>query len=101
GRRSRSLEREGEAAAPVRAEHHHPLRRARPSPAGTRGPARSRGGADVTSTFDLAADGDGTLMHWRTEISFSGLLSHFAGPGLDVVARRQAALTLDAVERAL
>jgi carbon monoxide dehydrogenase subunit G len=24
------------------------------------------GGADVTSTFDLAADGDGTLMHWRT-----------------------------------
>jgi len=59
------------------------------------------GGADVTSTFDLAADGDGTLMHWRTEITFSGLLSHFAGPGLDVVARRQAARTLDAVERAL
>ena len=59
------------------------------------------GGADVTSTFDLAAEGDGTLMHWRTEISLSGLLSRFAGPGLDAVAERQANRTLDAVERAL
>jgi carbon monoxide dehydrogenase subunit G len=59
------------------------------------------GGADVTSTFDLAADGDGTLMHWRTEIGLSGLLSHFHGPGLQAVAQRQAARTLDAVERAL
>ena len=59
------------------------------------------GGADVTSTFDLAAGDAGTLMHWRTEIALSGLLSRFAGPGLDVVARRQAERTLDAVERAL
>ena len=59
------------------------------------------GGVNVTSTFDLAADGDGTLMHWQTEIKFSGLLSHLGGPGLDVVAQRQAARTLDAVERAL
>jgi uncharacterized protein len=59
------------------------------------------GGADVTSTFDLAADGDGTLMHWRTDIHLSGLLSHFHGPGLDTVAQRQALRTLDAVERAL
>jgi carbon monoxide dehydrogenase subunit G len=59
------------------------------------------GGADVTSTFDLSADGEGTLMHWRTEIKLSGLLSRFAGPGLDAVAERQAARTLDAVERAL
>jgi uncharacterized protein len=59
------------------------------------------GGADVTSTFDLAAEGDGTLMTWRTEIALSGLLGRFAGPGLDVVAQRQAARTLDAVERAL
>jgi carbon monoxide dehydrogenase subunit G len=58
-------------------------------------------GANVTSTFDLAADGDGTLMHWRTEIKLSGLLSRFAGPGLDAVSRHQAARTLDAVERAL
>jgi carbon monoxide dehydrogenase subunit G len=59
------------------------------------------GGADVTSTFDLAADGEGTLMHWRTEIRLSGLLSRFAGPGLEAVAERQATRMLDAVERAL
>jgi carbon monoxide dehydrogenase subunit G len=59
------------------------------------------GGADVTSTFDLTADGDGTLMHWQTEIRLSGLLSHFHGPGLEAVAQRQAGRTLDAVERAL
>jgi uncharacterized protein len=59
------------------------------------------GGVDATSTFDLAEDGGGTVMHWRTEIRFSGLLSHVAGPGLDVVAERQAQRTLDAVERAL
>jgi carbon monoxide dehydrogenase subunit G len=59
------------------------------------------GGADVTSTFDLSADGEGTLMHWRTEIRLSGLLSRFSGPGLEAVAERQAARTLDAVERAL
>jgi carbon monoxide dehydrogenase subunit G len=59
------------------------------------------GGADVTSTFDLSADGEGTLMHWRTEIKLSGLLSRFAGPGLEAVAERQAARTLDAVEQAL
>jgi carbon monoxide dehydrogenase subunit G len=59
------------------------------------------GGADVTSTFDLVADGAGTLMHWRTEIGLAGLLSHFHGPGLEGIAQRQAGRTLDAVERAL
>ncbi len=59
------------------------------------------GGADVTSTFDLVADQEGTLMHWRTEIKLSGLLSRFHGPGLEAVAQRQAIRTLDAVERAL
>jgi carbon monoxide dehydrogenase subunit G len=59
------------------------------------------GGADVTSTFDLAIDGDGTLMRWRTELKLSGLLSRFAGAGLDAAAHRQATRTLDAVERAL
>lgn len=59
------------------------------------------GGADVTSTFDLEPVGDGTSMHWRTEIKLSGLLSRIGGPGLDAVARRQAERTLDAVERAL
>jgi carbon monoxide dehydrogenase subunit G len=59
------------------------------------------GGADVTSTFDLAPKDGGTLMRWRTEIRLSGLLSHFGGPGLEAVAQRQATRTLDAVERAL
>ena len=59
------------------------------------------GGADVTSTFDLTPDGDGTLMQWRTELAFSGVIGKLAGQGLDAVAERQAARTLDAVERAL
>jgi hypothetical protein len=59
------------------------------------------GGADVTSTFDLSPDGDGTLMRWRTEIKLSGLLSRFAGSGLDALAQRQAERTLDAVERSV
>ncbi|HEY6960320.1 MAG TPA: SRPBCC family protein [Gaiellaceae bacterium] len=59
------------------------------------------GGADVRSVFDLEPDGDGTLMRWRTELSLSGLLARFAGPGLDAVARRQAERTLDAVTRRL
>jgi carbon monoxide dehydrogenase subunit G len=59
------------------------------------------GGADVSSTFDLAADGDGTEMHWRTELHLTGLLGRLGGGGLDAIARRQAERTLDAVERAL
>jgi carbon monoxide dehydrogenase subunit G len=59
------------------------------------------GGADVTSRFDLAVEGDGTLMRWRTELRLSGVLGRLAGPGLDAIAQRQAARTLDAVERGL
>ena len=59
------------------------------------------GGADVTSTFDLAADGDGTLMHWQTQLELAGLLARFAGHGLDAIAERQARRTLDAVEHRL
>ncbi|HVC86607.1 MAG TPA: SRPBCC family protein [Gaiellaceae bacterium] len=58
-------------------------------------------GADVTSTFDLTAVDGGTLMRWRTELHFSGLLARFGGHGLEPVAHRQATRTLDAVERAL
>jgi carbon monoxide dehydrogenase subunit G len=58
-------------------------------------------GAHVTSTFDLVADGDSTLMQWQAEVGLSGLLGRLAGPGLDAVARRQANRMLDAVERAL
>jgi carbon monoxide dehydrogenase subunit G len=59
------------------------------------------GGVDCTSTFDLVGDDDGTTMRWRTELHLSGFLERFAGHGLDAVAHRQAARTLDAVERAL
>jgi carbon monoxide dehydrogenase subunit G len=59
------------------------------------------GGADVTSTFDLAPEADGTRMRWRTEIRLSGVLARLGGPGLEAVAERQAARTLDAVERSL
>jgi uncharacterized protein len=74
------------------------IERRPPSHAGLRahGP-----GADVTSTFDLAADGAGTLMRWRAEVSLSGVLAKLGGHGLDLVARRQAERTLDAVDRAL
>ena len=58
-------------------------------------------GADVTSTFDLAADGDATSMQWQAELRLSGLLGRLVGPSLDAVARRQANRMLDAVERAL
>ena len=59
------------------------------------------GGADVTSTFELEDDAGATLMRWRTELHFAGLLDRLAGHGLDALAHRQAARTLDAVERAL
>jgi carbon monoxide dehydrogenase subunit G len=59
------------------------------------------GGADVTSTFELEDETGETLMRWRTELHFAGLLDRLAGHGLDALAHRQAARTLDAVERAL
>jgi carbon monoxide dehydrogenase subunit G len=59
------------------------------------------GGVDCTSTFDLAADEAGTTMRWRTELHLSGFLARFGGHGLEAVAQRQAARTLDAVERAV
>jgi carbon monoxide dehydrogenase subunit G len=59
------------------------------------------GGADVTSRFDLEDDDGATLMHWRTELHFAGLLDRLAGHGLDALAHRQATRTLDAVDRAL
>jgi carbon monoxide dehydrogenase subunit G len=59
------------------------------------------GGADVTSTFDLAAEDGETVMRWRTELQLSGVLGKLAGPGLDAVAQRQAQRTLDEVTRRL
>jgi carbon monoxide dehydrogenase subunit G len=59
------------------------------------------GGADVTSTFDLEADGDATVMRWQTELRLAGVLGKLAGPGGEAVARRQADRTLDEVTRRL
>lgn len=59
------------------------------------------GGADVTSTFDLVADGGSTVMHWRTELRLAGLLGKLAGAGGEAVARRQADRMLDEVTRRL
>lgn len=57
--------------------------------------AHSRG-IEITSRFDLAADGDGTVMRWKTDVHVTG-----GGHGLEGIARHQADKTLDAVERAL
>ena len=59
------------------------------------------GGADVTSTFELEADGDSTVMHWRTELRLAGILGKLSGAGGQAVARRQADRTLDEVTRRL
>jgi carbon monoxide dehydrogenase subunit G len=59
------------------------------------------GGADVRSTFDLVADGDATVMRWRTELRLAGILGRLAGPGGEAIARRQADRTLDEVTRRL
>ena len=59
------------------------------------------GGANVASTFDLSADGEGTAMTWQAEIHLTGIVDRLVGPGLAPVARRQADRPLDAVERAL
>jgi carbon monoxide dehydrogenase subunit G len=58
-------------------------------------------GADVLSTFDLAAEDGETTMNWQTHVELHGVLSRFAGHGLDGVARHQAERTLDAIASAL
>ncbi len=40
-------------------------------------------------------------MRWQTELELAGILGRFAGHSLDAIAERQAARTLDAVERRL
>lgn len=58
-------------------------------------------GADVMSRFDLSAEDGTTTMHWQTHVQLHGVLSRFAGHGLDGVARHQAERTLDAIAREL
>ena len=58
-------------------------------------------GADVLSTFDLSAGDGATTMRWQTHVQLHGVLSRFAGHGLDGVARQQAERTLDAIASAL
>jgi carbon monoxide dehydrogenase subunit G len=62
------------------------------------------GGADVVSTFELEDDHGATLMRWRTELHFAGVLERVVGRhghGIEVVAHRQAERTLDEVTRRL
>jgi carbon monoxide dehydrogenase subunit G len=84
--------------APKLTIHFEVLGRRPPEHAGLRAHG---GGADVTSTFDLARDGDATVMRWQAEVKLTGILSHFGRHGLEPIARHQAGRTLDAVERAL
>lgn len=54
------------------------------------------GGAHIDSTFELEPGADGgTRMRWRATVQLTGLLSGFAGPGLEPLAQRQAERTLD------
>lgn len=69
------------------------IERQAPTHAGLRAHGR---GIDITSRFDLAADGDATVMRWVTDVHVAAL-----GHGLEGIARHQAEKTLDAVERAL
>jgi carbon monoxide dehydrogenase subunit G len=84
--------------APAVTIHFEVVRRDAPAHAALRAHG---GGADVGSSFELEEESGGTLMRWRTELQLSGILGRVAGPGLEAVAERQAARTLDAVERAL
>ncbi|HKU58394.1 MAG TPA: SRPBCC domain-containing protein [Gaiellaceae bacterium] len=58
-------------------------------------------GADVMSRFDLSGANGTTTMRWETHVQLHGMLSRFAGHGLDGVARHQAERTLDAIANAL
>ena len=53
-------------------------------------------GVEITSRFDLTAEGAETLMRWSTDVHVTGV-----GCGVDGIARHQAEKTLDAVDRAL
>jgi hypothetical protein len=61
-----------------------------------------RFGASVNAqtSFDLAADGDGTEMAWGADIDFGGALKHLA-PMLRPVAQQQAQRFLDRLDRRL
>jgi carbon monoxide dehydrogenase subunit G len=61
---------------------------------------RFGGSADVETTFDLVAAGEGTEMGWAADIRLGGTLSRL-GPMLRPVAQQQAERFLDRLERRL
>jgi carbon monoxide dehydrogenase subunit G len=58
------------------------------------------GGADVDSSFDLTEDPGGTRVRFHAELRFRGALAP-AERLLEPIAQRQAARTLDAIERSI
>ena len=57
-------------------------------------------GAHITSSFDLEPEGHVTRVRWRADLELGGLLSAFAGPRLEPLARRAAERVLDRVAAA-
>ena len=65
--------------------------RREPEHARLRARGKTLGGRiSVDTTFDLAPDGDGTLMRWRAEIAGTGLLSGLGSQSLGAVATKHA-----------
>ena len=56
--------------------------------------------ANVRTTFDLEAAGEGTAMAWSADVELGGMLGRLA-PAMRPVAQRQAEKFLDKLERKL
>jgi uncharacterized protein len=59
------------------------------------------GRMSVDSSFDLAADGEGTLMRWSAEVEAHGLFAGLGSQSLGPVAKAQADRALGRLEQAL
>jgi carbon monoxide dehydrogenase subunit G len=58
------------------------------------------GRISVDSSFDLAPEGSGTLMHWSAEIDAAGIFSGLGSQALGPVAKHQADRALGRLARA-
>jgi carbon monoxide dehydrogenase subunit G len=73
-----------------------------PEHARLRAAGKSRGGrVSVNSSFDLAPEGAGTLMHWTAEVDGAGLLRGMGSQALAPVATHQAERALERIARHL
>jgi carbon monoxide dehydrogenase subunit G len=63
---------------------------------------KSLGGRiSIDSSFDLAGEGDGTLMRWDAEIDAAGIFVGLGSQALGPVAKTQADRALDRLEKGL